>query len=152
MANKVYADDLNYWKSSSVAPDTWIEKAQKEITAVGGRIDGEAFGMDGDGKAAFMLAFTVGGDKFKIVFPVLEPRNTKDRLAAKRQAATMLYHDVKARCVLVKVFGARHQFAQFLIMPNGQTVGEAVNSDLHILPTLLARSAAPELVSGEIVK
>lgn len=149
--HKPYADELNYFKTSTQAPDTWIEKARKELVAVGGKITGEAFGMDGDGKAAFMVAFQLDGDDYKIVFPVLEPRNPKDQLAAKRQAATMLYHDIKARCVLVKVFGARHQFTQFLLMPNGQTVGQAVNEDLTALPRLLMGTHAPQLVSGEIV-
>lgn len=149
---KVYADDVNYFKTSTATPDSWIEKAKKEIIAVGGKIAGEAFGMDGDGKAAFRLDFVLEGSEFKIVFPVLEPRKSSDQLAAKRQAATMMYHDIKARCMLIKVFGARQRFADYLVLPDGTTVGDAINEELTELPRILMGSTAPQLVSGEIIK
>lgn len=151
--NRIFADDLPYWKTSTSSPDTWIDKAKGEIVKAGGKVTGEAFASDSDGTAAFLLLFTFGNDKFKVSFHVLEPRQSKDLFAAKRQAATMLYHDIKARCLLVKVFGARRRFADFLMLPDGSaTVGDAVDGDILELPKLLMGSRAPELVSGEIIE
>ncbi len=36
-----FADEINYWKTSSTSPDNWIEKAKKQIIALGGVILGE---------------------------------------------------------------------------------------------------------------
>jgi hypothetical protein len=48
-----------------------------------------------------MLEFDLGGERYKVVWPVLPTKTGKDR-AARVQAATALYHDVKARCVTLK--------------------------------------------------
>lgn len=149
--SKLYADDLPYFKTSTSAPDGWIDKAKAEIVKAGGKVTGEAFASDGD-TATFMLLFFMEGDHYKVVFNVLEPRNAKDLLAAKRQAATMLYHDIKARCLLVRVFGARRRFADFLMLPDStSTLGDVIQGDMLEIPKLLALGKTLELVSGEIV-
>ena len=33
-----YAEDINYWKTGTSSPDTWIATARKEIVAAGGKI------------------------------------------------------------------------------------------------------------------
>lgn len=33
-----YAEKLNYWKTCTIAPDTWIEKTKKTIEKFGGRV------------------------------------------------------------------------------------------------------------------
>jgi hypothetical protein len=77
MANhKVYAEDVNYWQTSKTAPDTWIDRAKKLITSIGGRVTGEAFGTL-DGKSAYMLAFQIGEDRFEIRWAVL-PTHAKN--------------------------------------------------------------------------
>lgn len=134
----LYADDCNYWKTSTAAPDTWIDRAKKEIIAAGGKVGSEAFGGDEGGRAAFMLEFSFGAERFRVVWPVLSPRNLKDLRAARIQAATMLYHDIKAKAVSAKVHGARAAFFQFLLLPDGRTTAQVAAPELTALyPKLL---------------
>lgn len=132
----VYAEDVNYWKSGTTSPDQWVEKTKKLIESVGGAVRGFAFG-EIDGKAALVMMFTIGDDQFKLTWPVLESR-TGNAAAAHRQAATMLYHDVKARVVAVKVLGARTAFMPWLLLSTGKTVAETGVPELSArLPLLL---------------
>jgi len=134
----IYAEDINYWKTSTAAPDAWIDKAKAEIRAAGGRVLNEAFGADQDGRAAFMLDFTFGRDRFRAVWPVLSPRNPKDTRAARVQAATLLYHDVKAKCVSAKVHGVRAAFFQYAVLGDGRTAAQVAEPDLiQLYPKML---------------
>jgi hypothetical protein len=65
MPNIVYAEDVNYFKTGTSAPDTWIDKTKAEIKAAGGKVLSEAFGSDDQGRAAYLLEFTFGGDRFR---------------------------------------------------------------------------------------
>lgn len=125
---EIYAEDLNYWRTGTSAPDVWIDRAKREIDAAGGRVLSEAFGSE-SGRAAFMLSFAFGDEQYRAVWPVLRSRGGNDR-AAKIQAATMLYHDVKHRCILAKVFGARAAFFQFLMLPDGRTAAQLAAPEL----------------------
>lgn len=118
-----YADDVNYFKTSQSAPDTWLNKAKKEITALGGNVHSELIGTINN-RTAIMLGFELDGDNYRIVYPVLLPRSPKDDLSAKRQAATALYHEVKALCVSAKFRGVRGAFHSFLLLPDGRTAGD----------------------------
>lgn len=144
----IYAEEVNYWQTSRSSADQWIEKAKAEIRGVKGQIIGEAFGADASGKAAFMLHFRLGEDQFKIIFPVL-PSKTGKTSAAKIQAATILYHDVKAKCVLAKVLGLRTAFLPFLLLPDGRTASQASNQEL-VIPQILG--GTPQLVAGEVLE
>ncbi len=96
---ETYAEDLNYWQTSRTSSDTWIEKAKRQITQAGGTVLGEGFGSEAQtGRAAYMIAFQIDGQAFRITWPVL-PSRTGKTTAARIQAATMLYHDIKARCL-----------------------------------------------------
>lgn len=131
-----YAEELNYWKSSTIPADSWLEKIEAMIEGVGGSITGQAFGVT-EGRSAFMLSFSLGNEAFKLIWPVLEARNG-DKKAAKIQAATMLYHDVKAKCVSAQVLGARAAFAGSLLLPDGRTVAEAAAPDIALmLPSMI---------------
>jgi hypothetical protein len=133
----IYAEDVNYWKSGQSAPDTWIDKAKTEIRAAGGKTLSEAYGKDGTGRAAYLLEFAFGAERFRAVWPVLSSRAGNER-AAKIQAATMLYHDIKAKCVAAKVHGVRAAFFQFLLLPDGRTAAQAAAPELSALyPKLL---------------
>lgn len=133
----MYAEDVNYWQTSTISPDSWIDKAKHEIVTAGGSTGSEAFGNDGDGRAAFMLEFAFGRDRFRIVWPVLESKTGRDR-AAKIQAATMLYHDVKAKCVSAKVHGARAAFFQYAMLPDGRTAAQLADPEIvNAYPKLL---------------
>lgn len=140
---KVYAEDVNYWQTSQSSADTWMEKAKKEITGIGGSILGDAYGNQG-GRSAYMLEFKIGADQFKVVWPVL-PSYSGRVQAAKIQAATMLYHDVKAKCVSAKVMGARTAFFSYLVLPDGRTASQASGSEIaRYVPSILALPSKTE--------
>ncbi len=134
----VYAEDVNYWKTGQSSPDAWIDKAKREIEAVSGKVRSEAYGKDDSGRAAFLLEFSIGSERFRVVWPVLPTYSGKDERAARIQAATMLYHDIKAKCVSAKVHGARAAFFQYLMLPDGRTAPQAANAELtELWPKLL---------------
>lgn len=123
---KLYANNINYWKTSNVSPDKWMLKTMKLITGIGGTVLGQGFGSDvSQGKAAYMLTFELEGQRFKLVWPVLPTRYKDDELAARRQATTFIYHDVKARVMSAKVLGTRAAFFGYLQLPDGRTLTQA---------------------------
>lgn len=137
----VYAEDCNYWKTGQSSFDTWLDKAKAEIKAVGGKVLSEGYGNEpSTGRSAFLLSFTLGQDNFKAIWPVL-PSKTKNERAARIQAATMLYHDIKNSCVKVKVFGARTAFFHYLMLSDGRTAPQAADADLvNMFPRMLTVS------------
>lgn len=139
MSERPYADDLNYWKTSRKSADTWLEDTVDLIEKMGGRVVSRAFGQDGCG-AAFLLAFEApDGERFKLVWPVLETKHVGDEKSARVQAATMIYHHVKSLCLAAKVFGIRTAFFSHYLLPDGQTVTELTDDEVqkHI-PALIA--------------
>ena len=135
----MYAEDVgHYWQTSKTSPDVWLERAVNQILKIGGTVLAEAFGREpASGSAAFMLAFEIEGDKFKIVWPVL-PSKTGNERAAKIQAATMLYRDVKAKTISARVLGARAAFFSYLLLPDGRTATEVSTPELlEAMPKLL---------------
>lgn len=107
-----------------------MDRAKKQIAALGGTVLAEGFGSEPTtGRAAFMLAFEIGGDRFKIVWPCL-PSKDGNEGAARIQAATMLYRDVKAKCVSATVLGTRAAFFSFLLLPDGRTATEVTMPEL----------------------
>jgi len=125
----MFAEEANYWKSGNSSPDTWIEKAIKQIDSIGGSVNSHAFGADG-GKSAFMLQFDLDGQQFKIVWPVLESKSG-NYLAARRQAATMLFHHVKAKCISAQVLGARVSFFAHLMLPDGRVAHQVADNRIE---------------------
>lgn len=118
-----YAEEIgHYWKTSQNSPDRWIEKARKQIERLGGKVRAEGFGS-ADNHEAYMLGFEFDGQKFKIVWPVL-PSAKGNTLAARRQAATMLYHDVKAKSISASVLGVKSAFFSYLLLPDGRAAHE----------------------------
>jgi len=140
----MFAEECNYWKTGKSSPDVWLARCRQEIEAAGGLVQSEAFGqqlVDGEDRAAYMLTFQFGDDQFKAIWPVL-PSKTGNIQAAKIQAATMLYPDVKARAVSAKVLGIRGSFMGYLLLPNGQTASQSASHDLaRYLPPMLGSSA-----------
>lgn len=133
-----YAENVNYWKTGKSSPDIWLEKAKTEIRRVGGVIAGSVIASDEiAGRYAFMLVFSLGNDKFKMTWPVLKTK-TGNLKAARIQAATALYHEVKAACVKVKFLGARSAFFAYLMLDDGRTASEVGGNELtEILPRML---------------
>lgn len=141
-----YAEDVgHYWKTGKSTPDTWIDKTTSMIRKDGGKLLAEGFLTTQD-RAAFMIEFQYGDDKFKIVFPVLQPKKDSDILAARRQAATALYYDVKAKIVLAKFLGYRTAFFAHMQLSDGRVMAEVSE------PELLERVPTVLLLTGEIVE
>lgn len=128
--NLPYAHTLNFWKTGQTSPDKWIEKAKKIILDAGGKNLFETFGSHSSGKAGYMIAFELQDEKYKIIWPVLPVKNEGDYVAAKRQAATLLYHDVKNKCLKALVFGFRTAFFDYLMIEDGRCLSELSNIEL----------------------
>ena len=120
------AESLNYWKSGRGSPDGWIAKARTQLDRAGGLWLGEAFISTPEG-AKFVVSFELEDQLYRIEWPVLP---SSEELAARRQAATMIYHDVKAMCVKARVFGFRVAFLSHLVLPNGRTAASAPASKI----------------------
>lgn len=125
--DRPYAEDVNFWKTGKGSPDSWIEKAIRQIEALGGEVEGEGF-MGKGSEGAYMLGFHINGDQFRMQWPVLESK-TGDNMAARRQAATMLYHTVKMKCLAARVLGAKAAFMESFLLPNGKTVLQLTDSE-----------------------
>ncbi|KKM15096.1 hypothetical protein LCGC14_1699560 [marine sediment metagenome] len=132
-----FAEDIgHYWMTGSSPPDTWIDRAKKLIKEVKGVILAEGYGSMGD-QAAYMLSFKINDDRYKVVFPVLRSRTGRQG-AAKRQAATMLHHDIKAKCMVASVVGVRAAFFAYLMLPDGRMASELAAPELsQAFPSLL---------------
>ncbi len=124
-----FAEDIgHYWQTSNSSPDQWLERARKLIVELEGNIVAESYGSM-EGHAAYMLAFEIGGDSFKVVWPVL-PSRTGKTLAAKRQATTLLYHDIKAKAMTASVLGVRVAFFSYMMLADGRTASELATPEL----------------------
>jgi hypothetical protein len=154
-----FAEDVNYWQTGKSSPDTFIQYAINQIADAGGKLQINAFGLDSAGNSAYMLQFELGGDTYKVVWPVLPIKHerskaqmAKKETAAKRQAATLMFHDIKAKCMTAKVLGARPAFFQYLMLPDGRTTTEATGQELAAgLPDLFnpQRRLSTGVVEGE---
>ena len=123
-----YAEDINYWRTGRSDPDTWMERAKAQVAKLGAKVLSEGYAR-GKEKAAFMLHFEAQGEEFRVVWQVLPTRGDNER-AARIQAATLLYHDVKAKCLEATVKGVRAAFFEYLLLPDGRTASEASEPEL----------------------
>jgi len=132
-----YAEDIgHYWQTSQSSPDMWVERAKKVIQDMGGQILADGFGS-ANGRAAFMIAFKFKDQPYKVVWPVLPTYSGKEG-AAKRQAATLLYHDVKAKAMTASVLGFETAFFAYMLLPDGRVSSELVKPELaEAFPKLL---------------
>lgn len=124
-----FAEDIgHYWQTGKSSPDVWLEKIRRIIESVDGSVAAEGFGSS-QGRAAFMMAFQIGGNNFKVVWPVL-PSRTGKASAAKIQAATLLYHDIKAKAMTASVLGVQVAFFSYMMLPDGRVAGELARPEL----------------------
>ena len=132
-----YAEEVgHYWQTSQSSPDVWIDRAKKVIKDMGGEILADGFGSAGV-QAAFMLAFKFKEQRYKVVWPVLPTYSGKEA-PAKRQAATMLYHDVKAKAMTASVLGIEAAFFSYMMLPDGRVSSELAKPELaEVFPKLL---------------
>lgn len=137
----IYGDTVNYWKTSTKASESWLASTKKLIQDIEGKVHTEMIATV-SGKTAIMLGFAIGDDNYKIVYPILAIRKEADRQAATIQAATALYHEVKALIVSAKFRGIRGAFTAYLVLPDGRTAG-----DLSA-PEIANAMPAPFLISA----
>lgn len=131
----IYAEDVgHYWKTSQKSPDAWLSDAKKLIKAIEGIVTKELVGTIGD-NSAIMLEFIHQGQIYRIIYNVL-PSKTNQEKAAKIQAATMLFHEVKMLVVLAKAQGVRGAFARHLVLGSGVPIWQATNIDIEKSPLL----------------
>ena len=86
-----------------------------------------------------------------MVWPVLESKSGNLR-AARVQAATSLYHEVKAACVKAKFLGTRTAFLAYWLLPDGRAAAEVTSAELSAtLPQLFGGRPAltMETIAGE---
>lgn len=133
-----YAEDVNYWRTGRTSPDGWIDKAIKMLIELDAKISVKGMVWQ-DGHAAAVMAWTLDGESYRIMWPVLVTRDgNTDHVAARIQAATFLYRHVKARCMEAKIFGARTAFIGSLMVDRQRTVSQLANEDLRrVTPKLL---------------
>lgn len=131
-AMTIYANDVDYWKTGSKRSATkWIDLTVKQLRDHGATDIVQAVGEQ-NGRTAFMLQFKLGGEPHRVVWEVLPTRTAAqaDDRAAVVQAATSLYHDVKARCVAATRYGDDAGFFQFKMLPDGRTVQDLALPEL----------------------
>lgn len=126
--NLPFAEEMNYWKSGKSQPDKWLDNAEDIIEKLGGEVSLRAKGKHED-RIAYCMNFSFGSDKFKAIWPVL-PSKTDDNRSAERQAATMLFHDVKTRALRCSIFGHRVAFFDFMLLENGRLTIELTDNQL----------------------
>lgn len=136
MSNQLpYAKDLPYWRSGSSAPDVWLEKAVAIVKKLGGTNVSCLSGMTDNG-GTFLMQFDHGTERYRVIWPVLRVQRPDEMRAAQIQAATMLYHDCKAKALVAQVLGIRTAFIGQLLVNESQTVSQ-------IATPLLAESVKP---------
>lgn len=123
-----FAHEMSYWKSSQSGVESWLDKTERLIESVGGAVHTRITGKS-DGREAILLTFVIEGDWFKIMWPSLPVKNEKDKAAAMRQAATMVYHDTKSRVNRIKIFSARVVFSDWFLLTDGSTIAESGTID-----------------------
>ena len=144
------AEDVNYWKTSRSSPDTWLDRAEKLIINMGGMVRLRGRGTS-DAVAAYMFIFEIDDNVYKVIWPVLHSSTGNER-AALVQAATMLHHDIKAKCISAVVLGARAAFFSYLMLPDGRTAAETENYELpDMLASLTNGKPMPMITEGEII-
>ena len=139
MAKLPFAEDVKTsFKTNTTPPGIWLDRTKDEIERFGGKVFLSATGVDPEsGREAYLIIFEVGGDKFKIVWPILPTRKKSNETAAKIQAASLMHHDIKTKCVSAEVLGSRAAFFSFLMLPDGRSVVEASIPELQIdIPAL----------------
>ncbi len=142
MEKQIYAEEVNFWQTSHSSPDIWIERTKNQIEKLGGKVTAKGFESDEQGRAAFMLAFSIDTDAFRIVWPVLRSKTDKIQ-AARIQAATMLYHYVKSACLYAVIVSARSAFFSHLVLPDGRMASQVADGELsEVVPEIFLLPAA----------
>ncbi len=153
MPDLPYAEDTNYWQTSRSSPDQWLDRAAAQVEKIGGQVLMRGLGtMPDAGESAYILVFEIDGDSFRIVWPVLPTKKVSELKikSARRQAATFIFYDVKARCLASTILGARTAFFSFILLADGRVASEAKKSEFVEFGSALF-GQSPPLIEGEIL-
>lgn len=133
-----YAYTLPYWRTSKASADTWIDKTVDVLRKLGASVTGVGY-AGSEAVSAYVIVFKYGEEVFRVTWPVLKLRDPDEANAARIQAATLLYHDCKAKAVAATVLGFRTAFIGQLMLPEGKTVSESSHAALlhHVKPLAL---------------
>ena len=136
--SRPYAEKCSYWKTSKSSADDWHEKTTALIEKFGGIVTSSGFGSSG-GKQAYMIEFEFEGDQYKTIWPALESE-LGDQKSARKQAATMLYHDTKAKLISAQALGFKTAMFQWYRVPDGRSAFELADQELisHVPQLLIA--------------
>ena len=143
-----YAENINYWRTTKSSSDKVMDNVEMLLSKLDGIVHVRAFGKEGN-REAFLLEFTLDGQRYRIVWPVLPTKTftSSVRCAARVQAAVMIYHDVKAKLVSALVQGTRRAFFNYLLLPNGIVASDIASQDLlKEIPQLLTPTIDVEIV------
>ena len=147
MTNKIYAESMNYWKTSSITPGSWQDKTSQQIKKLGGTVHMIGEVIHDSGRPAYVILFEIGGDRFQLVWPTLPlKKNTiNNRKSAAIQAATMMFHDVKARCLSAYVLGTKKAFFSYYLLDDGRVASDVGDGDLrkNLFGRLLGETIEP---------
>lgn len=127
----IYAEEVNYWKTSKSSTDTWMDKIKSEIDSIGGVVEMSGH-FEQHGQTVFMIRFVIGDNTYDVRFPTLPVKvdSAANRKAAKIQALTAVYHDVKSKCVLSKFVGIPFAFHSYLRLSDGRVAGELTSGEV----------------------
>lgn len=155
MSKEWYAEDSNYFGTSSRAAETWLEMAKKELMLVGGK-DIRKAAVEENDTAVYVIEFTLDGDTYRMSYPAMpcKKATSQNLKKAKVQAATFLYHAIKARALDMKILGAKAAFGSFMLVDGLRTVSDVLTgTPSAALPILLnpPKRMASEVVEGIVL-
>lgn len=131
----IYAEDVDCWRTGkSRTVSAWLDLAESQLMQHGAKNVLKSTGTNETGATTFMFAFELNDQKYNLVWPTLPTRSHSESAerAARIQAVTSLYHEVKNCCVVGNRYGKGTGFFAYQMLPDGRTVRQL---------------AAPELVS-----
>lgn len=127
-----FAEDVNYWKTGTrKQADAIIDEACAMVEALGGRIHQRIFGRVGDNEG-YRIQFDLCGNTYVIEWPVLKSKrgDGEEVVATRRQAASFIFHDIKAKCSTAKVLGVERAFFEHVCLPDGRQASLVALPDL----------------------
>ena len=133
------AETVNYWKSGKTDPDNKLDQVCDLIENASGKIIERGIMLQSPHEVVY-LRFFLDEEEFKIIWPVLKPTDgtSTNQRAARIQAVTFVYHDVKAKCMTASVLGPRVAFLPYYVTENGATTSELATPELtDAFPKLL---------------
>lgn len=115
----IFAEDISYFMTSKSSADDWLDKCQRTITDAGGNVLDVGYGTR-EGKSAFMISFSIDEETYRVIWPVLPVKVKTHERAARIQAATLMYHDIKNRCLTALILGSKTAFFSYLMLEDGR--------------------------------